>query len=98
MLLIIIHVDGKSRSISGCSNPAGVTTGLTSASLPYPAIEPFVFLGDVEDPEGLPVTVEIGGAEVQHRLRARRQPAHPRPLHPVLDQMPTCALEHATAN
>src|SRR5262249_34429143 len=48
------------RSIAkGLPSDLGVTTGLTSASLPYPAIEPFVFLGDVEDPEGLPVTVEI---------------------------------------
>src|SRR4051794_33206915 len=79
-------------------NEMGVTTGLPSASLPYSAIEPLILLRHVEVPEGIPLAVEVGGPEVQHRLRTRRQPAHPRPLHPVLDQMTTRPLDHPTAD
>src|SRR4051794_33533818 len=71
---------------------------LTSPSLPYFAVEPFILLRDVEVPEGVPLAVEVGGSEVQHRLRAGGQPAHPRPLHAILDQMPTRSLDHSTAD
>ena len=40
----------------------GVTTGLTSPSLPYFAVKPFILLRDVEVPEGIPLAVEVGGS------------------------------------
>ena len=53
-----------------CYIHRGVTTGLTSPSFPNFAIEPMIFLRHVEVPEGVPLAVEVGGSEVQHRLRA----------------------------
>ena len=44
------------------SKDLGVTTGLASPSFPYFAVEPFVFLRDVEVPEGIPLAVEVGGS------------------------------------
>src|SRR4051794_24927295 len=67
----------------------GVTTGLASPSFPYFAMESFIFLQHMEAPELVPIAVEVGGSEIQHRLRAGRQPAHPGPLHPILHQMTT---------
>ena len=43
-------------------NQLGVTTGLTSPSLPYFAVKPLIFLRDVEVPEGIPLAVEVGGS------------------------------------
>ena len=43
-------------------NQLGVTTGLTSPSLPYFAVKPFILLRDVEVPEGIPLAVEVGGS------------------------------------
>jgi len=43
-------------------NEKGVTTGLTSPSLPYFAVKPFILLRDVEVPEGIPLAVEVGGS------------------------------------
>ena len=40
----------------------GVTTGLTSPSLPYFAVKPFILLRDVEVPEGIPLAIEVGGS------------------------------------
>ena len=40
----------------------GVTTGFRSPSVPQFAIEPLIFLGDVELPEGVPLAVEVRGA------------------------------------
>ncbi len=40
----------------------GVITGLTSPSLPYFAVKPFILLRDVEAPEGIPLAVEVGGS------------------------------------
>ena len=38
----------------------GVTTGLTSPSIPYFTIEPLIFLQHVELPEGVPLPIEVG--------------------------------------
>jgi hypothetical protein len=40
----------------------GVTTGLTSPSVPDFAIKPLVFLHDMEVPEGVPLAVEVSGS------------------------------------
>ena len=40
----------------------GVTTGLSSPSFPYFAVEPLVFLRHVEGPEGVPLAVQVGGS------------------------------------
>src|SRR5512135_3177961 len=71
---------------------------MTSPRLPNIAIEPLILLRHMEVPEGVPLAVEVGGSEVQHRLGAARQPAHPRPLHAILDQMPTRSLDYSTAD
>ena len=40
----------------------GVTTGLTSPSLPYFPVKPFILLRDVEVPESIPLAIEVGGS------------------------------------
>ena len=50
------------REAGASDEDLGVTTGLTSPSLPYFAVEPFIFLRNVEVPEGIPLAVEVGGS------------------------------------
>ena len=52
-----VRVDGLNVVIV-----SGVTTGLTSPSLPYFAVKPFILLRDVEVPEGIPLAIEVGGS------------------------------------
>lgn len=49
-------------ALHSVANDSGVTTGLTSPSLPYFAVKPFILLRDVEVPEGIPLAVEVGGS------------------------------------
>src|SRR4051812_24999438 len=74
----------------------GVTTGLALPSLPEFPVEPVVFLLHMVDPERIPLPIEIRRPQVQHRLGSIGNPTHPRPLQPVLDQVPTRPLDHTT--
>jgi hypothetical protein len=62
---IRIHSQTKARPIDRHAEERshlGVTPGLASSSFPYFAIKPLIFLRHVEVPEGVPVTVEVGGS------------------------------------
>jgi len=48
----------------------GVTTGFTSLSPAYFAVEPLIFALHMEFPEVVPLPIEVGGAQVQHGLSA----------------------------
>ena len=50
------------RELIEVSSDLGVTTGLSSPSFPYFAVEPLVFLRHVEGPEGVPLAVQVGGS------------------------------------
>src|ERR1700682_1177840 len=49
-------------------------------------------------PEQLPLAVEVGRTQVEHRLRSVRNPTHPCTLQTVLHQVPTPPLHHTTAD
>ena len=66
-------------------------------SFPNFAIEPMIFLRHVEVPEGVPLAVEVGGSEVQHRL-CPTAATHSGSFDAIFDQMPTRSLDHSTAN
>jgi hypothetical protein len=48
----------------------GVTTRLASSSFAYFAVEPLILVLHVESPEVVPLLVQIGSSQIQHRLRA----------------------------
>src|SRR5215210_7504742 len=76
----------------------GVTTGSPLPNLSELPVEPVVFLLHMVDPECIPLPVEIRRPQVQHRLCPVGMPTHPGSLQPVLDQVPTCPLDHATTD
>src|SRR5271166_2965405 len=76
----------------------GVTTGSSFPSLPEPPVEPVIFLLHMVGPERIPLPVEVGRSQVEHRLRPVGMPTHPGPLQAVLDQMTTCPLDHTAAD
>jgi predicted dinucleotide-binding enzyme len=48
-------------------------------------IEPLLILGDMKIPVGIEVAAQIGSSEFDDGFGHRSGPAHPRPLHAVLD-------------
>jgi len=61
--LLDCHRRTIERGLNELRHPdLGVTTGLTSPSLPYFAVKPFILLRDVDVPEGIPLAIEVGGS------------------------------------
>src|SRR4051812_38359326 len=85
-------------TLARTGNQKGVTTGFPLPNLPELPVEPVIFLLHMVTPERFPLPIEVHRSQVQHRLRPIGMPAHPRPLQPVLDQVPTRPLDHSTAD
>ena len=49
-------------------------------------------------PEGIPVLVNVNGPEAHHALCSPNAPVHSRQFQPVVNQMPTCALNDSAAD
>src|SRR5215470_9462163 len=59
-------------------------------------VQPLGFTLDAVGLVFLPVAIDVGAPQFQHRLRPRRRPVHPRALHPVLHQVTTRPFNHST--
>src|SRR5271168_803951 len=57
-------------------------------------IQPLRLFLDTELLERLPIPVGVYGPQVEHRLRPRHLPAHPRSLQPVLDHVTARPLDY----
>ena len=54
-----------------------------------------LFSGNAVLMKVVPVGGLIHGSDVKHRLRTRKPPAHPAPLHAILHQVPASPLDDA---
>lgn len=59
-------------------------------------MESFIFARNMKGPVRFEVAAEIHSPQLQHRFGHRWSPAHPRPFHPILDQVLTGAFHHAS--
>jgi hypothetical protein len=57
-----------------------------------------MFSRDMKGPVRLEVAAEVRGPHLQHRFGHGWGPTHPGPFHPVLDQVFTGPLHHASRN
>ena len=49
-------------------------------------------------PEGVPVFIDVNGPQAHHTLGSLDGPAHPRELQSVIDEIPACPFNNATAD